>query len=405
MTQRYQISVPIGDGATRRKTIIDENRDLTVDEIRVSEFSDISQDVRPSSPLFVEQPNLQGVGNGSRGYIVGGAATEGSNTATWGPGYYIGGSNSITSFPFATPTTINTDVGDLVNPSFGVGSGAQSPTHGYVAGGKYPSPSPFLGPYNNTIEKFALTTSANATSVGNLAYDRFATTGNSSSAYGYSVGGAASMPTGGTNNIERFPFASDDNSVDVGDLFAATRDHIGVSSTSHGYAVSGMDDDNVYFGINNIQKFPFASSVTTQDIGNLSNRTGGSGHQDVVAGASYGFVCGGLGPGPSPNPGLAGGTTSPGMIRRFSFVSDGDAVSIGDADFFGSDDDRNGLTGVSSPNKGYSIGGARAGMKKDAVYFPFAAFNAPTTITSYAWTPVTTMNYPRFIGAAVGTQV
>ena len=27
-------------------------------------------------------------------------------------------------------------------------------THGYVAGGKYPSPSPFLGPYNNTIEKY-----------------------------------------------------------------------------------------------------------------------------------------------------------------------------------------------------------------------------------------------------------
>jgi hypothetical protein len=402
MTQRYQISVPIGDGATRRKTVIDENRDLIVDEIRLREFSDIGQDVRPSSPLFVAQPNLQGVDGGARGYIAGGCAAEGPTPSTWGPGHYQAGSNSITSFPFATPTNINVDVGDLINPNFAFGSGAQSPTHGYVAGGRFPITPPNI--YNNTIEKFALTTSANATSVGTLAYRKFSHKGNSSSAHGYSTGGSTSPFGSGTNNIERFPFASDDNSVDVGDLFTATRDHIGVSSQTHGYAVSGMDDDNVYFGINNIQKFPFASSVTTQDIGNLSNRVGGSGHQDVVAGASYGFVCGGLGPGPSPNPGLAGGPTSPGMIRRFSFASDGDAVSIGDADFFG-DDHRNALTGVSSPNKGYSIGGTRTEFKQDAVYFPFAAFNAPSTITSYAWMPITTMNYPRYIGAAVGTQV
>ena len=129
---------------------------------------------------------------------------------------------------------------------------------GFTSGGATPSSS-------NVIDKFSLTSDADATDVGDISIARKWSTGQSSTTHGYSSGGYTTGPLP-VDIIEKFPFASDDDGTDVGDLTEGKRWNSGQSSTTHGYSSGGYFSDVMDV----IEKFPFASDDNATDAGDLS---------------------------------------------------------------------------------------------------------------------------------------
>ena len=97
---------------------------------------------------------------------------------------------------------------------------AQGLTSGYTSGGIVTTTT------QNIIDKFPFSSDGNATDVGNLIETVYRNAGQSSSAHGYSSGGAPTY----RDRIEKFPFSSDNNSSDVGDLTVARENLAGQSS-------------------------------------------------------------------------------------------------------------------------------------------------------------------------------
>ena len=408
-TGKYQMKLSIGDGAKRTVTLIDSDRNLTVDEIRVPEFGSISSGIRSSSPAYVVL-NLMGIDGGSKGFLAGGSSSNVPNLATWQPDVYAYSTDQIISFPFSAEAD-HTDVANLFHTQ-SFGAGAQSTTHGYQFGGTRESNTTPPYNYGATIQKFSFTDGSNGTDVGDLTQARATLGGHTSSTHGYATGGGTSPFAGGVNTIEKFPFSSDANAATVGDLVVASRFHTGVSSTTHGYTIGGANDDSLYFATNSITKFSTYNDGDASDVGDLigvpqpgsqqnNDRGGMAGHQDVNDGANYGFVSGGAAGGPSPGANIY--SVSPGSIQRFSFSSDGNATVIGE---LGLPNSYNHQTGLTSPTKGYNIGGALSGAKAQGYSFPFASSaSAGTTISSQAWPFTGANNVPRGYMGTMGTQI
>ena len=71
--------------------------------------------------------------------------------------------------------------------------------------------------------------------------------------------------------IQKFSFASSANSTDVGDLLDILKNHSSSSSTANGYVAGGVTDAlNTASGHNVIQKFPFSSDTNASDVGDLT---------------------------------------------------------------------------------------------------------------------------------------
>lgn len=135
-----------------------------------------------------------------------------------------GASNIIERFPFAVSSTNSTDVGDLTQ-RIATHAGCNSATHGYTVGGASDTTS--TGTMYNSIQKFPFASSANSTNVAALVSTLKEHSASSSTANGYTTGGATvanPLQQSGTNVIQKFPFASDTNASDVGDLTVGRRD-------------------------------------------------------------------------------------------------------------------------------------------------------------------------------------
>ena len=246
-------------------------------------------------------------------------------------GYTAGGepaSNVIDKFSLSSDANA-TDVGDLLTTRIQSGAGQTSLTHGHITGGKVSSPTGNV----NTIEKFSFSVDGNATDVGDLTEARRYLTGQSSSENGYSSGGFISAVT---NVVDKFPFSVDGNATDVGDLTQARYGPTGQSSSTHGYSSGGDDYTPTQ---NRIDKFPFAVDANATDVGDLTVIAYVSGGQSST---THGYSSGGL-------PATPRGT----VIDKFSFSADGNATDVGD------------LTrtvtqgaGQSSTTHGYTSGGS-----------------------------------------------
>ena len=188
----YTVTVPLVGGGTRKRVIVDDNNNVDVDEIRVETINVVSK--------------FQG---DTAGFV-----TAHSRPAS--PGSPAGGifEKQIEKFPFANES-ISTDVGDFHSP-VRFHSGNSSNTHGYMSGGGPATP---FTSYNN-IQKFSMSSTGNATDVGDLTQDRETTGISNVSAAGYNAGGVrapySSVPS--LNIIDKFPFSSDANATDVGDI-------------------------------------------------------------------------------------------------------------------------------------------------------------------------------------------
>ena len=208
-------------------------------------------------------------------------------------------------------------------------TGFQGRYFGYTSGGSSPGTS-------NVIDKFPLSSDANATDVGDLTRVIERATGQSSFVSGYTSGG---NPT--TNVIDKFPFAADANATDVGDLTVARRELAGQSSTASGYTSGGYGpaDSNV------VDKFPFASDANATDVGDLTvARYGQAGQSSTVSG----YTSGGQGYN---------------IIDKFPFSSDANATDVGDLTGSG----RSNHAGQSSTESGYSSGGDTSSPPFDSI--------------------------------------
>jgi hypothetical protein len=244
-------------------------------------------------------------------------------------GYTIGGRSAASTYvntidKFSLTATLNaSDVGNLTTiRSLTTGHG--STTNGYSSGGSTGSPTRV-----STIDKFSFSTDGDATNIGDLTTAREGASPQQSEDYGYSSGGNPIQST-----IDRFAFASDGDATDYADLTYLTYHIAGQSSTENGYASGGASSSATY-----IQKFPFASAGNASNIGALT-----VGRSDGCAGTSsttHGYTAGGW------------TNTYGNVIDKFPFASDADATDVGDLVFIGHRTN----AGQSATEYGYTSGG------------------------------------------------
>ena len=239
-------------------------------------------------------------------------------------GYTAGGRNpgaptsQTTIDKFSLSSDANaTDVGDVTTPTLSA-SGHSSATNGYATTGQQSGTT-----YSNMIQRYPFASDGNAVDIG---YDmavgrRYATSGAHSETHGYVTGGASAGPpppnTSGTNDIEKFAFTNDANGTDVGDLTVAKVGRAGQNSTTDGYASGGVDAPGSSF-VNVIDKYSFTSDGNSTDVGDItggpSGRYGGAGSSSTT----HGYTAGGMNP-PYSN-----------IIDKFPFAADGNATDVGD---------------------------------------------------------------------------
>jgi len=245
-----------------------------------------------------------GVGHGSLTHGYHSVGRTGPTTLT----------TNIEKFGFSSSVSTS-PVGDLTQARYQQ-SPQQNTTHGYVSGGG--SSLPASGAQSNVIDKFSFSTDGNGTDVGDLTQARFGIgAGQSSQTNGYTSGGRVPPPNFGVNTIDKFPFATDANATDVGDLVGARSLNAGQSSDTNGYASGGYKDPSpagdAY--LNTIDKFPFSTDANAADVGDLTDgRRGFAGSSS----RTHGYHAGGNSPG------------AVNVIDKFPFSTDTNATDVGD---------------------------------------------------------------------------
>ena len=261
---------------------------------------------------FTSNGNATDVGD----LTVGRSAPGGANSETHGycaAGYIAvpSGSNVNTIDRFALAATANaTDVGDLTH-IWRTNGGHTEGTYGWISGG-------YSTAREGSIEKWQLAASANGVDQGDLTQVRSNGSTNSSSTHGYACGGWDSQIW---NIIDKFAFANSNNATDVGDLSATTEGGVGTSSSTHGYCQGGGTTAPASSNlVTTISKFTFASDGGSSNVGNLTVARGYFGQS--TNSTTYGYCTGGY----IYPPAWTIGNT----IDKFPFSSDGNSTDVGD---------------------------------------------------------------------------
>jgi hypothetical protein len=174
---------------------------------------------------------------------------------------------------------------------------------------------------------------------------------------GYTSGGSAPAAI---NVIDKFPFAADANATDVGDLTAVRYGTAGQSSRENGYTAGGWNNGNN----NVIDKFPFAADANATDVGDLTSQRS---YLTGQSSAENGYSSGGAAP-PSAS-------TTVAVIDKFPFASDANATNAGQLTI-----QRQGVSGQSSTEYGYTSGGYANALSNVIDKFPFAVDANATSV-------------------------
>ncbi len=316
------------------------------------------------TPTYTATPTLTPTVTPSPAVVVGDAYTSGGG-ASGIP------DDVIDSFPFSSPFTVATAVGNLATARIFV-AGNSSSTDGYTTGGDAaPGPVvatsiisrfPFAVPFTVTTDERFLTLAKNSH------------TGISSPTDGYAAGGSVPLPAlTFHSSIYRFPFSSPaTNASFIGDLTIGKDELAGVNSTTDGYVAGGSALPALPAGTLVIERFPFSTPfATATDIGDMNTtRVAATGHQN----GTYGFVAAGRATSPTPD-----SLTS---VSRFPFSTPfsvttnvGDLSLIPVAPTPGNPNGRRYAAGQSSIINGYVSGGAtrNVGTTSRIDSFPFGS--------------------------------
>jgi len=196
-----------------------------------------------------------------------------SSTHGYGAGGdpYSGHSVTIQKWAFST-TADATDVGDCQTSASGRAA-FMSTTHGYASGGS---------PTTDSVDKYAYASDGNSVDLCNLHHgSRYNPAGATSETVGYTHGGRSGSSN--LNYIEKITFSSDSTSVDHADLAVAVKGHTGHNSETHGYAAGGYNQ-------NEIQKFTFASATNATDVADIGQ--GALGHSAGNSSSTDGYISG-----------------------------------------------------------------------------------------------------------------
>lgn len=238
-------------------------------------------------------------------------------------------------------------------------SGFQGSTSGYFVGGDAINPAP--NPFNatsaqSTIEKFSLTSDANATDIAELSAAQNQHSTQSSSTHGYACTGEPSATL-----MNKFPFTSNSPASDIGELAIGSTsgpsDYSagGCSSSTNGYSVAGQSPAASFTAI---QKFPFSSDTGATNTGDLARASvpiNGAGGASASSGTN-GYIAG-------------GGTTRQNIIDKFPFSSDTNGTDVGD---LATTIHQN--MGTNSDTHGYSSGGFDDTTYVDTIQkYPFSS--------------------------------
>jgi hypothetical protein len=188
--------------------------------------------------------------------------THGGLRAVNDPSGVARGFNHIMRFQYAASSNA-TDVGDLLainaRPS---GHSDPANSYGYCsAGSDYTGATKY-----NVIQRYAMSSSGNATDVGDLTISIYSRSGTSSTTHGYTAGCGGSAPF--YNVIEKFAYGSSSNATDVGNLTGQFWGSMGVSSTTFGYSCGG--GNGLAQSSNNIDKYSFSTDGNATDVGDIS---------------------------------------------------------------------------------------------------------------------------------------
>jgi len=244
--------------------------------------------------------------------------------------------------------------------SFSAALSFQGTSYGYISGASNGA----------TIEKFSIASDGNSTTIGNMTLDTYKRVGATAVDAGFSAGDRSSPATA---TIDRFPFASDTNATNVGST-TTTRERLGFANTSvltqYGYLSGG------YYGpvwpqiVNTIEKYAFANTITSSNVGNLAESTR---YSETQCSLDNGYSSGGWGT-PGNNQYIS-------LIQKFPFSADTNASSIGNLS-----NNRDPAAGASSLTDGYAMAGTSGGPAGsnylDIQKFPFATSVTRSTVGS-----------------------
>jgi hypothetical protein len=135
--------------------------------------------------------------------------------------------------------------------------GGCSQTHGYIMGSN-------LGAPTNQIEKFSFADDSTTADVGDVVGAKCGSTSHMQAGYVWNAGSFNSE----TDRIDKMSTASDSDSVDSTSNLSVNQrgSGCGNSSSTYGYAMGG---GVAYPHASVIDKWPFASSSTATDVGDL----------------------------------------------------------------------------------------------------------------------------------------
>ena len=240
------------------------------------------------------------LGPGDVGFTAGGYNHPGNS-------YYA----EVTSFPTAGPPVSTSDQGDLNRGGWAYGGDGWSPTEGYTFGGQDGPPG---SSYQSTIDKFTFAAPFTAADVAEMSDARDFTCSHDDATHTYIGGG---WDPGTSDKIERFQKSTTTDSADVGELAESRYGIHGNSDVvgGYGYASGGggpppLNERDV------IQRFPFASSTPSSDIGE-SSATNAYGSQRGASTLTHGHTAHRYGPGGNG-------------IDRFAFGSSTSGAEIGE---------------------------------------------------------------------------
>ncbi len=173
-------------------------------------------------------------------------------------GHAVGGGAGLRrcdKYSFATDGNA-TNIGDLLSVNRDYPMGGSTQTHGYILGSNSGAPT-------NQIEKFSYADDSTTANVGNLVGSKVGSSAHCEAGYIWAAGHFTTL----TTRIDKMTTASDSDMVDSGsDLsVGAAGTACGSMSSTYGYCMGGhlANRGDV------IDKWPFASSSTATDVGNL----------------------------------------------------------------------------------------------------------------------------------------
>jgi len=310
-------------------------------------------------------------------------------------GYAAGGYSSnyaryddIERFSFVSDNTMG-DVGNLTD-QMSSATGHSSMDYGYVAGGWWGTPSTSYGAFKK-IQKFSYATQTDSVDTGAELMSSNGTAGNSSAAgfgnetHGFVHAGHKQTPNENWDVIQKFPYASSSNSTQIGNCAYPTGvyQHAGWSSPTHGYSAGGYNYGGGFEQISDVEKMAFASEGNSVKCGDLSQVAS---YTTSSNSTTHGYIHGGF---------ITGWATTA-NIEKFSFASEGTATTPA---ILMTDITHATGGGTSSTTHGYTAGGmSNGGQWAGGAYV--AVVQKHSHITDSNATQCGDLNYAR--GNAVG---